>query len=348
MNLSSTAWIRQPDDFYVIEELRHSHYDEHGVSYNKSSRAHSTITSVLEPSARAVDGSRGDTFPTRKDHETHLTRTGRFLKGRSRRDVLGDLQCIRAEANTLVLRRLLLRWGLYAVRRSALRQLQQDTLHVLWQRLGGRCFAWWRLLTERRLCREALYQEAEIREASFLRDFVCRTVWGRWQQWARTRGRRRDRAFRLSLVNRQRHALLRFCAWCCYPRQCAVLRHLQCMRFAAERRLVRFFLVQWRSHTLQRFLAFPLEVKAAQQVAVRAFRAWKRRALIGAYLHRTQQEALWSLGVRCFGRWKRWLRRRLQAALLQRANETRLLLHIFTQWAWKYQLGALSISKALT
>ncbi|KPI87995.1 hypothetical protein ABL78_2931 [Leptomonas seymouri] len=270
-----------------------------------------------------------------------------MIRGRARVDVLADLQRIRGEAEARVLQRLLLRWGLYAVRRHALRQLQQSTLHVLWRRLGGRCFAWWRLLAERRLCRDALYQEAVLCEAKFLRDCVCRVMWSRWQQYARARARRRDRATHLSLVNRQRHAVFRFRVWWCYPRQCAVIRRLRCIRFAAERRLARFTLVRWRMHTLEQLLVFPLEVKAAQQVALHAFYVWQNRALMSARLRRLQQEASWDLGLRSFDTWRRWLRRRLQAALLQKVNETRVLLLVFTQWAWHHQLDAVSLSKGL-
>lgn len=345
MNLSSTSWIRQPDDSYSLEELRCVYYDQcHALSPSASYPARITASSPLESSSHEAAVTRLRALHTTATYDVTLNGTGHLIKGRTHREVLADLRRLRGEANTLVLRRLLFRWGLYAVRRAALRELEHDTRLLLWQRLGGRCFAWWRLVTERRLCREALYEEAARREAALLRDTVGQVAWTQWQRWARHRARRRDRAMRLALVNRQRHALLRFYSWGDLPRQRALLRQLQRIRFTAERRLARLAVVRWRLHMLERLLLRPLEVRAALQTAHVAFLAWQRRAWIGARLRHAQREASWSLALRSFQRWKLWLRRTLQAALLQRTNETRQLLHVFTGWVWQHQLRALSMA----
>nr|CAJ2472238.1 unnamed protein product [Leishmania braziliensis] len=259
----------------------------------------------------------------------------------SRDTLLADLQLIRAAANTVVVWRCFLRWGLYAVRRAALRRVQHRAQIVLWRRVGARCFAWWRLVTERRLCREVLYAEAAAREGVLLLNGVCRTAWDKWRQWARAHVRQRGRAVHLGLVSRQRHAYLRFRAWTCHLHQCRQLRAVEQIRFAAERSLARFTLIRWRLHTLEGYLTFPLQVRTAQRVAAAAFRVWQRRALIGAGTRFICHEALFRVAQSFFDRWKRWLRRRLQSILLQEANEARLLLHIFLQWAWIHQLRAL-------
>ena len=161
MNLSSTSWIRQPDDSYSLEELRCVYCDQcHALSPSASYPARITASSPLESSSHEAAVTRLRALHTTATYDVTLNGTGHLIKGRTHREVLADLRRLRGEANTLVLRRLLFRWGLYAVRRAALRELEHDTRLLLWQRLGGRCFAWWRLVTERRLCREALYEEA--------------------------------------------------------------------------------------------------------------------------------------------------------------------------------------------
>lgn len=340
MNLSSTSWLHHSnDDSYTVEDL---HYP-----LRTPPVAHITPTSFTGSNTNAMTTRKGSRTPlhTRSTYEARLTGVARFVKGRRSRDVLADLQRIRGEANALLLRRLLLRWGLYALRQGALWQLQDRTRQMLWRRLGGRCFAWWRLVTERRLCRETLYQEAAVREASYLRDVVCRGAWQRWRRWALWRSRRRDRATRLSLVNRQRHALSRLHAWVRYPRLCSLVQQLQGIRFTAERRLARFTLVAWRLHTVERLLLAPLQAHAAQQVARWAFGVWRRGAVVMTGLHRLQRQVAFALGVRALQRWKRWLRRRIQAALLLRANEARHLLLRFTEWAWRHQLDSLDYER---
>jgi hypothetical protein len=346
MNLSSTSWMHQADDSYMTTDLRDPEESQGSTSRYPCAPTHRIATAAAPPAPppREIHKRGLAVLHSTAAHETSLRGRGHLIRGRTRGDVFVDLQRICGEANAQVLHRMLLRWGLYAVRHVALRQLQRDTALLLWARLGGRCFAWWLLVTERRLCREALYEAAVQREAAFLRDGVCRVAWATWQRWARARVRRRDRATRLSLINRQRHALLRLDVWLCYPRQCRILTCLQSIRFRAERRLARFALVRWRLHTLTCLLLLPMEVKAAQRVALAVFCAWRRRAAVAAQLHRLQQEASWTLCVDVFGRWKQWLRRRLQAALLQKANERRHLLSVFTEWAWQQQLKALSFS----
>ncbi|GET92440.1 hypothetical protein, conserved [Leishmania tarentolae] len=260
---------------------------------------------------------------------------------RNRDIITAELQRIRAEANTIVVERWFLRWGLYVVRRAALRRVQHHAQLALWSRVCARCFAWWRLVTQRRLCREALYREASARERVTLIDGLCRVAWDRWRQWARVRARQHASAVHLGLVNRQRHAYLRFHVWTYLLRRSRQLRAVEQIRFSAERSLARYTLIRWGLHTLEEYLAFPLQVRAAQKVVTAAFHAWQRRALIGASVRLIRHEALLHLAQRCLDRWKRWLRRRLQAAVLRETNEARLLLRIFSQWTWQHVLHAL-------
>ncbi|KAK7195906.1 hypothetical protein NESM_000523300 [Novymonas esmeraldas] len=272
----------------------------------------------------------------------------RLVHHRSRDAVVADLQRIRAEANMLVLQRWFWRWGLCAVRSAALRRIQRRARLVLWQRVGSRCFAWWCLVTERRLCREALYREAAAQERAVLLDGLCRVAWDRWRQWVTMRVGRRAAAMRLGLVSLQRHARLRLCDWVRHMRRCAQLRSLEQIGYAADRSLARWTLLRWRQHTLEGYLVFPLQVRAAQRVAMTAFHTWQRRACAAARLRRTSQVALLRVALRCFDQWKRWLRRRLQAALLQQANDARLLRRLFSQWAWPHQLHALAYERCVS
>ncbi|KAG5493346.1 hypothetical protein GH5_02089 [Leishmania sp. Ghana 2012 LV757] len=324
--------MRHCDASPASQELRLSPHDEYdsntwrcgsptrqqvGVSASAATHAYSSRSDIaVKGCARVATYRSGGTLPT-------------------------SLQRICAKANTFLAERWFLRWGLYAVRRAALRCVEHRALVVLWRRVGARCFSWWRLVTERRMCREMLHREAAVRERVTLIGGLCRVSWDKWRRWTRTRARQRAGTSRLALVNRQRHAHLRFHTWACYPRRCRQLRAVEQIRFSAERSLARLALIRWRLHTLEGYLAFPLQVQAAQRVATVAFHAWQRRALVGARLRFIHQEALLHLAQSCFERWKRWLRRRLQAALLRKANETRVLLRIFSQWAWQHQLRVL-------
>lgn len=331
MHLAGTPCAQQLGTFFSTSELSSSSHNERsssawprGPPEQRYKHAGAPVATYAHAPSRDVG------FGGRAHVATH----------RGRDILTAKLQRIRAEGNTIVAERWFLRWGLYAVRRAALRRVQHRARLVLWSRVGARCFAWWRLVAQRRLHREVLYRDAAARERALI-DGLCRVAWERWRQWAQVYARQRARAAHLGLVNRQRHALLRFHAWTCHPRRCRQLRSVEKIRFSAERSLARFTLIRWRLHALESYLAFPLQVRAAQQVATAAFRAWQRRALMGASMRLIRHEALLHLAERCFDRWKRWLRRRLQAALLREANEARLLLRIFSQWAWHHELHAL-------
>ncbi|CBZ30484.1 conserved hypothetical protein [Leishmania mexicana MHOM/GT/2001/U1103] len=324
MHLSGMSYARHRDASFSTPELSSSSHNESSSSAWRWEPPPQRHTHARAPSRAAA-------FEGRAHVATHL----------SRDTLTAELQRIRAEANTIVLERWFLRWGLYAVRRTALRRVQHRAQLVLWRRVGARSFAWWRLVAQRRLCREVLNREAAARERATLIDGLCRVAWDKWRLWARVRGRQRARAVHLGLVNRQRHARLRFHAWTCHPCGCRQLRAVEKIRFSAERSLARFTLIRWRLHALEGYLTFPLQVRAAQQVAMAAFRAWQRRALIGASMRLIHHEAFLHLSERCFDRWKRWLRRRLQAALLRETNEARLLLRFFSQWTWHHELHAL-------
>ncbi|AYU82719.1 hypothetical protein, conserved [Leishmania donovani] len=332
MHLAGTSCVRQRGAYFSTPELSSSSHNERSSSAWPTGSPPQRHTHASTPVATYMHApSRDVAFGGRAHVATH----------RSRDTLTAELQRIRAEANTIVVERWFWRWGLYAVRRAALRRIQHRARLVLWSRVGARCFAWWRLVAQRRLCREVLYREAAARERATLIEGLCRVAWDKWRQWARVRARQCARAAHLGLVNRQRHALLRFRAWTCHPRRCHQLRSVEQIRFSAERSLARFTLIRWRLHALESYLAFPLQVRAAQQVATAAFRAWQRRALIGASMRLIRHEALLHVAERCFDRWRRWLRRRLQAALLREANEARLVLRIFSQWAWHHELHAL-------
>lgn len=340
MHRAAPSWPPPRDASFAAKEL-------HSTTYASGSSSCGSSVSVqpAPPLSTLQRQSRSEATRARPLYASaaplHVGEPARLVAKRDRAAVLADLQHIRAEANTAVVDRWFLRWALCAVRRAALRRVQDSTRRMLWQRVGARCFAWWRLVTERRMCREMLYQEAAARERVLIVDGVCRGAWQRWRQWAHTRAVCRARATRLGLINRQRHAISRFRAWTYHPQRCRQLRAVVQIRFAAERSLARFVLVQWRLHTLQGCLLFPLQVRVAHEVAVAAFRRWQHRAHVMARLHALRFEGLERLARRCVDRWKRWLRRRLQAALLQQTNEARLQLRVLSKWRWRHELHAL-------
>ncbi|KAG5494101.1 hypothetical protein JKF63_01936 [Porcisia hertigi] len=338
MQLQGASWPRQLDAFFAIPELdwaRHGEYSSSAARYARLLEEDMPQDAALRTDVLTSSGGlavKGDFRPV--EHQ-------------SRDALCAGLQRLSANAHRVVAERWFLRWGLYAVRRAALRRIQRRVRFVLWHRVGARCFSWWRLVTERRLSREVLHQEADLREGLTLLEGICRVAWGRWRRWASAHARQRSIAMRLGLMNRQRHGYLRFRTWTSHWRQCRQLQALEQIRFSAERSLAYFALIRWRLHTLEDYLAFPLQVRTAQGLATAVFRAWQRRAQTALDLKCIYKEVLYHLARSSFDRWKRWRRRRLQAALLREANAARLRLRIFLHWAWHHQLRALDYERCV-
>ncbi|KAG5468420.1 hypothetical protein LSCM1_02400 [Leishmania martiniquensis] len=336
MHFSEASWMRHSEASLAAQELNSLPHTD----------GNSSARRCEPPSGQHK---RANAFAAAHVHasssETGVAGHAGLCTRRRRGALLAELQCLCAKANAILVERWFLRWGLYAVRRAALKSIQYRAQAVLWRRVGSRCFSWWRLVTERRMCREVLHQEAAMRERVTLMDGICRVAWDKWRRWARATAWQRARAKRLGLVNRERHVQFRYYMWTRFPRRCRQVRAVEQIRFSAERSLARFTLTRWQLHTLESYLTFPLQVRSAQQVAAVAFCAWQRRARTRAHLRLIHQEALLNLAQSGFARWKWWLQRRIQAALLRKANEDRLVRRIFSHWVWQHQLRALDYER---